>query len=86
MGDIIDFKKSSRIVDLKTLTYNPNELIDVSEADDLVSWDIDAMTVEELRYNLRCMILIDRNQTMLSMREKGRLMQKIIKLEKELGL
>lgn len=83
MGDVIKFERIKHANELILLTYDPRELVDVSEADALVSWNIDGMSIDELRYNLRLMILVDRNQTMLHLREKGKLQKRIRELEQE---
>jgi hypothetical protein len=81
MGEVVKFERIKRADSMILLTYDPRELVDVSEADALVSWNIDSMGMDELRYNLRCMILLDRNQVMLNLREKGKLQKRIEELE-----
>lgn len=58
-----------------TLSYDPGS-VDVSQADSLVSYDIDAMSIHELRHSYRCMVILMHRDSIRHLHELGDLKRK----------
>lgn len=70
--NLIRFVKPPQLI---TLTYDPNIQLDLSQADNLVSYDIDAMPIEQLREWYRCLVISLHEESIAHIRTKGRLRQ-----------
>lgn len=57
MGDLINFEKPMQVI---TLFFDPNDpelRAEIESADQMVSYDINSMSIEELRDHARCSIV-----------------------------
>lgn len=58
MGDLINFEKPMQVI---TLFFDPNDpelRAEIESADQMVSYDINSMSIEELRNHARCSIVL----------------------------
>lgn len=76
-SNIIPFEKRPRSIYLSLDMNDPELAADIARADEMVSYDIDAMSIEELREHARCSIVIMHKERMRHLESIGKLKREI---------
>lgn len=76
-SNIIAFEKPLKPIYLSLDMNDPELAAEIARADEMVSYDIDAMSIEELREHARCSIVIAHKERMKHLESIGRLKREI---------
>lgn len=75
--NIIAFERPFKTVRISLNMDDPQLTAEIAKADEMVSYNIDAMSIEELREHARCSIVIAHKERMKHLESIGRLKREI---------